>query len=503
MTLPLLTILALLPIVGALVLFFLKGHVGKLVGYGIALTTLVLGVLVFVLHTQGEALAENVPWISSIGAHYALDLDGMGAILVLMTVIIVPVVLLAEWHVGEEPGSRWGGSTFFALALLMQGLALFVFMASDILLFYVAFEATLIPTYFLIGGFGGPRRRAAAVKFLIYSLAGGLVMLVAVAGVYAATAAQGNPSFLIGDLVGLDMSTSMGRWLFAGFFFAFAVKAPLAGLHTWLPDTAEQATPGTSTLLVGILDKIGTFGMIKICLQAFPEATQWATPVILIWAIVSMLYGAFMAFGAKDLLRLVSYTSISHFGIMVFGIFALTTQSLTGSIFYMLNHGLSTAALFLVVGFMIHRRGTADIDAYGGVQKVAPVLAGVLLMSGLSALALPGMGSFVSEFLVLAGSWQRHPVLVVFLVLAMVLAAVYVLRMYKTTMTGPVTEQVTTHVTTDLTLREKAVAVPLIGLLLILGFFPQPVLNVADQAAQGAMGTVGVTDPAPQAEEGN
>lgn len=202
-------------------------------------------------------------------------------------------------------------------------------------------------------------------------------------------------------------------------------------------------------------------------------------------------------------MRLVSYTSISHFGIMVFGIFALTTQSITGSIFYMLNHGLSTAALFLVVGFMIRRRGTADIDAYGGVQKVAPVLAGFLLLSGLSALGLPGMGSFIGEFLVLAGSWQRYPIHIAFLVLAMVLAAVYVLRMYKTTMTGEVTEQVTTHVTTDLTLREKAVVAPLIALLLLFGFFPKPVLDVADTAAQNTMATVGVTDPAPQAEEGN
>ena len=181
-------------------------------------------------------------WIPSLGAHYALDLDGMGAILVLMTVILVPVVLLAEWHVGEQPEARWSTTAFFSLALLLQGFALIVFMASDVLLFYLVFEATLIPTYFLIGGFGGPGRRAAAMKFLIYSLAGGLVMLVAVAGLYAVSAGAGRPSFLIGDLVGTDMG-NLGRWLFAGFFFAFAVKAPMVGLHTWLPDTAEQATP--------------------------------------------------------------------------------------------------------------------------------------------------------------------------------------------------------------------------------------------------------------------
>jgi NADH-quinone oxidoreductase subunit M len=299
------------------------------------------------------------------------------------------------------------------------------------------------------------------------------------------------------------MSQGIGRWLFVGFFFAFAVKAPMAGLHTWLPDAAEQSTPGTSTLLVGILDKIGTFGMIKICLMVFPEASAWATPFILVWAIVSVLYGALMALNARDLLRLVSYTSISHFGFMVFGIFALTTQSLSGSILYMLNHGLSTAAMFLVVGFMIRRRGSADIDAFGGVQKVAPVLAGVLLTSGLTALALPGMGSFVSEFLVMAGAWGRYPVHTAIITLGTVLAAAYVMRMYLRTMTGPVTEQVSTHVTTDLTSREKAVIAPLLILLIVFGFFPKPVQAVADQAAIQVMSIVGAVDPAPQVQEGN
>ena len=502
MSLPLLTILALLPLVGSVLLFFIKGPVARLIGYGFALTTTILGVLVFIL-SRTQSLTENVSWIRTIGAHYALGLDGISATLVLMTVIIVPVVLLAEWKAGEKETDRWGSNVFFSLALMLQSFALFVFMADDLLLFYIAFEATLIPTYFLIGGFGGAKRRQAAVKFLIYSLVGGLVMLVAVAGLYAVSASQGSPSFLLADLKALNLDTTLGRWLFAGFFFAFAVKAPMAGLHTWLPDAAEQSTPGTSTLLVGILDKIGTFGMIKVCLWLFPEASQWATPVILIWAIVSVIYGALLAIQAKDLLRLVSYTSISHFGFMVFGIFALTTQSLSGSIFYMLNHGLSTAAMFLVVGFMIHRRGSADIDAFGGVQKVAPVLAGVLLLSGLSALALPGMGSFVSEFLVMAGSWQRYPVHTAVITLGTVLAAVYVLRLYLRTMTGPVTEQVETHVRSDLSVREKAVVAPLLILLIAFGFYPAPLLSVANDAARDTMVTVGVTDPAPQVQEGN
>ena len=499
----LLTILALLPIIGAVVVAFLRGPVAKLIGMGFALTTLVVGVVAAAISFSGTtSLIISVPWIRPIGAFYALDMTAMDAVLVLLAVILVPVVLLAEWHIDERADVRGTASGFFSLALLMQGLALFVFLAGDLLLFYLAFEATLIPIYFMIGRFGGAGRERAAIKFLLFSLAGGLVLLVGVVGLYAVSVSQGQPSLLIRDLGDLEMATSTARWLFVAVFFAFAVKAPLVGLHSWLPDTASAASPGTSTLLVGILDKIGTFGIIKVCLVIFPEAVQWAAPVIIVWAIVSMFFGALMALNATDMLRLVSYTSISHFGFMVVGIFALTTQSMTGSIFYMMNHGFSTAALFLVVGFLVARRGSQDINDFGGVQKVAPMLAGFFLLSGLSALALPGMSSFVSEFLVMAGTWQRYPVHVAFLVLGMVLAACYVLRLYKITMTGPVTEQTQEKVSKDLSLREKAAVFPLIVLLLVLGFMPKPALQIIDEASTGFLAVAGVTDPAPQLKEG-
>ena len=499
-SIPLLSILVVLPLLGALVLAFLKGRVARTVGLGFAVVTTVLGVVAFVLSRTGT-LTEQVPWIRAIGAYWALELDPMAAVMVLLTVILTPVVLLAEWNVGEKDGARWGTGTFFALALALEAFSLAVFMASDLVVFYIMFEATLIPMYFMISGWGGESRTKAAVKFLLFSLAGGLVMLFGVAGVWALTTGAGQPSFLLADLAKLDLEVGIGRWLFVAFFFAFAVKAPMAGLHTWLPDTAEQATPGASTMLVGILDKIGTFGMIKVCLMVFPEASAWATPVVLVWAIVSMIYGALMALSSPDLLRFVSYTSVSHFGFMVFGVFALTTQSLSGSVFYMLNHGFSTAALFLVVGFLIARRGSANVDAFGGVQRTAPVLAGVFLMSGLSALALPGMSSFVSEFLVMAGAWQRYPIHTAVITLGMVLAAAYVLTVYKKTMTGPVTDQVSEKVNRDLDGRERLVVVPLLALLLILGFFPKPVLDVADDAARHVMTSLGVTDPAPAIQE--
>ncbi|MDA8440650.1 MAG: proton-conducting transporter membrane subunit, partial [Propionibacterium sp.] len=242
MSFPLLTVLAAVPLIGGLALIWVRGATGRLVGIGVSLLTLVLGLVAFF---SSSSLSEDVTWIGSIGAHYALGLDGMGKAMVLLTVVLVPAVLLAEWHVGEEPGARWGTSAFFGLALVLESFALLVFMATDVLLFYLVFEATLIPMYFLIGGWGGPRRAQAAVKFLIYSLAGGLVMLFGVIGVGVQTAQAGAPSFLISDVAALHLSSTTGRWLFVSFFIAFAVKAPMVPVHTWLPDTAEQATPGS------------------------------------------------------------------------------------------------------------------------------------------------------------------------------------------------------------------------------------------------------------------
>ncbi|WP_022910977.1 NADH-quinone oxidoreductase subunit M [Aestuariimicrobium kwangyangense] len=503
MNLPVLSLLGLLPLVGALVTFVLRGHLAKLVGFAFSLATLVLGVVVYIV-SRGTDLSEDVVWMRTIGAHWALSSGGLAMVMVLLTVIVVPIVLLAEWKVGDSTDSgRSSTGLFFALALMLESFALLCFMASDVLLFYIFFEATLIPMYFLIGGWGGPRRGPAAMKFLLYSLAGGLVMLFGVIGAGAQGASAGKASFLISDLAaaGIDTGT-MGRLMFLAFFIAFAIKAPMVPVHTWLPDTAEQATAGSSTLLVGILDKIGTFGMIRLCLEIFPDSSKWATPVVLVLALVSIIYGALMAITARDLLRLISYTSISHFGFMVLGIFAFTSTSIQGSIFYMLNHGFSTAAMFLVIGFLVKRRGSALVADFGGVQKVAPVLAGTFLVAGLSALSLPGTSSFLGEFMVLAGSWSRHPVYAAIACIGMVLSALYVLLAYQRTMTGPVTDQVATHVTTDLNLREKAVMAPLIALLLVFGFFPKPIISGLDQAVKDTMSAVKMTDPAPAVEGG-
>ena len=521
---PWLTVLALLPTLGAVVVLFAGSRAAKVVALITSLITVAVAVVLTVglRGGGGMQLGEDAVWIRPLGAHYALGLDGIGATLVLLASIVTPVVVLATWGDYDRvavPGgqgdglssgevaaravrpagerARYDSKVFYALVLAVQTCALYLFLATDVFLFYVFFEVVLIPMYFLIGGFGpGARRSYAAAKFLIFGLLGGFVMLASIIGLYVASAQVGTPSYLLSDLSGLTLGTGQERWLFIGFMFAFAIKAPLVPLHTWLPDAAEQSSPGGATMMVGVMDKIGTFGMIRFCLGLFPEASQWATPVVIVLAVVSIIYGAILAIGSKNLMRFVAYTSISHFGFIVLGIFVLTRQTLTGSTFYMLNHGLSTAALFLVAGYLVKRRGSANIDDFGGVQKVAPVAAGLLLFAGLSTLSLPGLSSFVSEFMVLAGTFGKHPAYAAVATLAIVLAALYILVTYQRTMTGPVTPAVAETVT-EVTGRERLAIAPLVVLILVLGVYPKPLLALIEPSTALLQNSVGVSDPAP------
>ena len=517
MTIPWLTILALLPAVGAVLLIFTGVKAAKQVALAVSLITFGFALVVASQFTIGGGmqLPEQAPWIKPLGAYYALGLDGLGLTLVLLVVIITPVVIIASWRdfdsadmSGEAEGPSLTGAgtlapkydarVFFALVLAVQSCALYLFLATDVFLFYVFFEVILIPMYFLIGGFGpGPRRSYAAAKFLIFGLLGGFVMLASVIGLYVHSDRAGEPSYLLSTLSQLDFGTATGRWMFVGFMFAFAIKAPLVPLHTWLPDAAEESTAGSATMMVGVMDKIGTFGMIRFCLGLFPEASQWATPVVLVLATISILYGAILAIGTRDIMRFIAYTSITHFGFIVLGIFAFTSQSLTGSTLYMLNHGMATAALFVMAGYLIKRRGSRDMTAYRGVDQAAPVLAGLLLFAGLNTLSLPGLASFVSEFMVLAGTFSRHPAYAVISTLAIVLAALYILIMYQRTMTGPVPDDVKEKVT-ELNGRERLAMAPLVLLILLLGVFPKPMLSIIEPATQATMQHVGVTDPEPR-----
>ena len=355
--------------------------------------------------------------------------------------------------------------------LLLEFFMVGVFIATDVFLFYVFFEAMLVPMYFIIGSFGGPRRQYAAMKFFLYSLVGGLLMLACVIGLYVTT---GSRTFAIADLIGKVPDNATQKWLFLGFFIAFAIKAPLVPFHTWLPDAGAEAPAGGAALLVGVLDKVGTFGFLRYCLPLFPEASAYFAPAILILSVIGILYAAFLAIGQRDMKRLVAYTSVAHFGFIGLGIFAFTTQGGTGAVLYMVNHGLSTGALFIVVGLLIARGKSRNVDDYGGAAKVTPILAGLFLLAGLSALALPGMSTFISEFLVLVGTFTRHKGLAVLGTTGIVLAAIYVLYLYQRTFQGTVSEKVAEVPRRQRRARSLAVA-PLIAIIIFLGVYPEAV----------------------------
>jgi NADH-quinone oxidoreductase subunit M len=502
----LLTLSMLLPLLGTAALAFTP-KTSVLLTKQIALATTVLVAVLGILMTinfdfqaPGFQFVESRPWIPAFGINYALGIDGIALVLILISVLLTPIVVIAGWN--ESEGGRWSAKTFYSLILVLETMMIGVFASTDVFLFYVFFEAMLVPVYFLIGGFGSGERAAAAVKFLLYSLFGGLLMLASIIGIFVMSTRYGNRTFDITTLAGLHtvLTPMMENFLFLGFFIAFAIKAPLWPMHTWLPDAAKSATPGTSVLLLGVLDKVGTFGMIRYCLTLFPEASKTFTPLIITLAVISILYGAFLAIGAKDIKRLIAYTSISHFGFITMGIFAMTSQGLSGATLYMFNHGFSTAALFLVAGFMISRRNSSTIADFGGLQRVTPIMAWSFFIAGMSSLALPGLSSFVSEFLVLVGTFTRYPVAAVIATFGIVLAALYILIPVQRALHGPITPG--NENLPDLNLREKVAIAPVIAIIVVLGFYPSPLLNIINPAVTTVISQQGFTDPAPTISEG-
>jgi NADH-quinone oxidoreductase subunit M len=457
---------------------------------------------------------QTYQWIPQFGVHYAVGVDGIALVLILMTVVLMPVVLLASWNDVEgvsaaaEPAATTTGTgtarqprlrsvkTYFVMMMVLETMMIGVFAATDVFLFYVFFEAMLVPMYFMIGSFGVGQRQYAAVKFLLYSLLGGLLMLVAIIALFVYSTHNGHPgTFLFLPLTHLVLSSTVQKWLFLGFFVAFAIKAPLWPFHTWLPDAATSAQPGAAVLLVGVLDKVGTFGMIRYCLDLFPTAAHYFTGLIITLAVIGVLYGAVVAIGQADMKRLIAYTSVSHMGLITLGIFAMTTQGQSGATLYMVNHGFATGALFLLAGFLVTRRGSNLINDYGGVQKVAPVLAGLFLIAGLAGLSLPGLSTFVSEFLVLVGTFTRYEAAAVLATLGIILAAIYILWMYQRTMTGPVRAEVANM--PDLKPRELWAVAPLIALIIVLGIYPKPVLNIINPAVHSTLVGTHTIDPVP------
>ena len=457
-----LPVLVLLPLVGAVVVASMKSApvvTVKATALAVALAEFVIVVFLWLAYRSDLHLGSGMPtptatpvvpvlqenfsfdWIPSFGIRFSLGVDGIALVMIALIALLVPIVLGASWEERLLEGRTIGG--YFALILAMQSAMVGVFAATNVFLFYVLFEVMLIPMYFLIGAFGGPRRTYAAMKFFLYSLLGGLLMLAGLIGLYVASG-----KVLPGGVGSLDFATLRGiaaqipestqLWIFAGFGIAFAIKAPLVPLHTWLPDAGAEAPVGAGALLVGILDKVGTFGFLRICLPLLPAASARLSWLIIALAVLGIIYGAALAAGQRDMKRFVTYTSVAHFGFICMGIFAFTTQSISGAVLYMVNHGIATALLFLLVGFLTARGGSRLIGDYGGVWKVAPVLGGLLLLSSIATIAVPGTNSFVSEFLVLIGTFTRYPAWAVIGTTGIVLAAVYMLWVFQKMMTGPI-----------------------------------------------------------------
>ncbi len=537
-TFPWLTVAGAIPLVGALVVGLTPGRSApggladrrardllvKRITLIFTLITLAITIVIAVKFSPGGPrfqFQQVYQWIPQFGVHYAVGVDGIALVLILMTTILMPVVILASWNDVEEvtaaaaaragvgstadlpPGatSRPAGrqrsaKSYFAMMLVLETMMIGVFAATDVFLFYVFFEAMLIPMYFMIGSYGVGQRQYAAVKFLLYSLLGGLLMLVAVIALYVESTHGGHQgTFLFTQLTHLALSPTTQKWLFLGFFIAFAIKAPVWPFHTWLPDAATSAQPGAAVVLVGVLDKVGTFGMIRYCLDLFPTGAHYFTPLVLVLAVIGILYGAIVAIGQRDMKRLIAYTSVSHMGLITLGIFAMTSQGQTGATLYMVNHGFATGALFILAGFLVSRRKSHLISDYGGVQSVAPVLAGLFLIAGLAGLSLPGLSTFVSEFLVLVGTFTRYEVAAALATVGIILAAIYILWMYQRTMTGPVRDEVRNM--PDLRPRELWAVAPLIALIIVLGVYPKPALDIINPAVHSTLVGVHSTDPVP------
>ena len=525
--LPWLTILGIIPLVGAAAVAAVptgRDLLAKQVALATSLVVLAGTIVMCAAFVPGGdrfQFVQAYDWIPAFGVQFAVGVDGIALVLIALIAVLVPVVLLASWHDADPveaevvtetlagpavaPGAprKRSVKTLFALLLVLETMMIGVFAATDVFLFYVFFEAMLIPMYFIIGSYGGPRRSYAAVKFLLFSLVGGLLMLAAVIGLYVVSASQGEGTFAFSELVGLQMSKGVEIALFSGFFIAFAIKAPLFPFHTWLPDAGAEAPVGGAVLLVGVLDKVGTFGFLRYCIPLFPEASRILGPYIVVLCVIGILYGALLAMGQRDLKRLVSYTSVAHFGFIGLGIFAFTSQGQSGAVLYMVNHGLSTGALFLVIGFLIARGKSRLVEDYSGVAKAAPLLAGCFLLAGLSSLALPGLSTFVSEFLVLIGTYTRYPVAAVLAALGVVLAAIYILLTYQRTMQGPLRLPAAIgERMADLKLREVLAVAPLLALMIFLGFYPSALTDVVNPAVDATMQDAGRTDPAPTQGDG-
>src|SRR6266498_288141 len=481
---PWLTVVTFVPLAGAVVAAFLPARALNLHRLWALLVTVVafafsIGMLAaYDGGRSGFQMVDHAIWVRSLNFNYILGVDGISLFLVLLTTFLMPAAVLVSWRIDRSV-------KYYLIAFLVLETAVIgSFLALDLLLFFLFFEGLLFPMYLIIGGWGSERRVYAAIKFFLFTMAGSAFLLVAILFLYFKSGSQlRNPTFDFTQLQRLSLSVPAARWLFLGFFVAFAVKVPLFPLHTWLPDAHTEAPTAGSLILAAVLLKIGAYGLIRFNLGLFPEASHYFRTFVMVLAVIGIVYGAAVALIQTDVKRLVAYSSVSHLGFVVLGTFAFTLQGMSGGVLQMVNHGLSTGALFLLVGMLYDRTHTRDLGRMGGLGATMPALAGVFLFVALSSVGLPGLNGFVGEFLILLGTFVVSKPFAVGAVVAVVLAAIYLLWAYQRMMHGQVVNE-QHRLLPDLSRREYAILVPIMAAILFVGVFPQPLLDRIEPAAK-------------------
>ena len=436
----------------------------------------------------GWQASLDVPWIPTWGVRFTLGVDGIALMMVLLTTFIMPLTVLGSWT-----SIRTKVRSYYALLLILTTGMLGVFLARDLFLFYVMWEVMLVPMYFIIGIWGGERRIYASLKFFIYTMLPSLLMLVAIIylGLHARDA-TGTPNFSYDNLLAMSSITPKAAlYLFGAFAFAFAVKVPMFPFHTWLPDAHVEAPTAGSVVLAGIMLKMGTFGFLRFALPLFPGAAMSPTvrTLMLVLAVIGIIYGALVAMVQPDFKKLVAYSSVSHLGFVMLGIFALTVQSVQGALMIMISHGISTGALFLLIGMIYERKHSRLIESYGGIARVVPMFAAILTFVSLSSIGLPGTNGFIGEFLVLLGSFRTYPVFATIATTGVIFAAAYLLWAIQRILFNPLDKTENTHLP-DLNRRELALLAPLVAAIIWLGVYPMPVLRRMEAASQALVNRV-------------